>query len=65
MSFRGWVFVASGAGLVWAWNAGEVLWLVGILVGYAVWMWARIPIKRKQHRAKLPSFTEIKPWRNP
>lgn len=64
MSFRGWVFIASGVSLWWAWNEGAVLWIVGILAGYVVWMWARIPIERSQRRAKLPGFTDIKPWRN-
>lgn len=64
MSLRGWVFVTSGAGLWWAWASGEWLWVAGILAGYVVWMWARIPIERGQRRAKMPGFVDIKPWRN-
>lgn len=64
MSLRGFIALGSAVGLGWAWVSGSTLVVVGIVAGYVLWMWACIPIERGQRRANLPSFTEVKPWRD-
>lgn len=64
MRLRTWVFIVSGAAGLVAWANEDYVWVAGIITGYVVWMYLRIPIERAQTRAKLPGFQDINPPRS-